>query len=203
MLDAFARTISFIFNPLFLLLPVPYLLVMRETGEPLFALKWAVFTLLFIVCIGFFVLINVRKGYFTDLDVSKREQRPALFLFVSLVAIVYFVALYFLQGPLVLFVALGGIFFSILVFSFINTRIKASIHAASISALIISIILLYGRDFLLLLVLIPLIGWSRIRINRHTKPEVFLGTAVGLILTLGMYFIFKVVLGISISGRLL
>ena len=69
MLDSIARTISFIFNPLFLLLPIPYLLVMRETGEPLYALKWSVFTLMFVVCIGLFVLIAVRKKLFSDLDV--------------------------------------------------------------------------------------------------------------------------------------
>lgn len=203
MLDTLARILSFIFNPLFLLLPIPYLLVIRETGDIIYALKWSVFTLLFILCIGLFVLISVRKGYFTDLDVSKREQRPQLFLFVSLVAIIYFVSLFFLQGPIALFIALGGIFLSILIFTFLNTRIKASIHSASVAAFATAMVLLYGRDFLVLLLLIPLIGWARVRINRHTKREVYVGTITAIVLTIGMYLLFKVVLGISISERLI
>lgn len=204
MLDSIARTISFIFNPLFLLLPIPYLLVMRETGEPLYALKWSVFTLMFVVCIGLFVLIAVRKKLFSDLDVSTREQRPLLFLFVSVVAVIYFLSLFFLQGPVSLLISVGGIFLSILVFSFfLNIRLKASIHGASIAAFAIAMILLYGRVYLLSLLLIPLIGWSRVRINRHTKKEVIVGTITGIILTVGMYLFFKVILGVSISGKTL
>ncbi len=204
MINTFARVISFIFNPLFLLVPVPYFLVLRETADPFYSLKWSIFTLIFVGMIGLFVFIGVTKGNFTDFDVSKREQRPLLFLFVSAVSLIYFFSLFYLQGPLVLFIALGGIFLSILIFSFfLNIRIKASIHAASIAAFTTAAILLYGRNFLLLLILIPLIGWSRIRINRHTQAEVVIGTITGVILTVLMYLIFKLFLGISISERAL
>ena len=168
MLDLIARFISFLFNPLFLLFPVPYFLVVRETGDPLYALKWTIFSLFFIVVIGLFVGYAVRKGYFTDFDVSKREQRPLLFLFVGLVSVLYFLSLLYLQGPIVLFIILAGILFSTLIFSFINTRIKASIHVATISALIFALSILYSNVFLLLLILIPLVIWSRVRIKRHT-----------------------------------
>ena len=161
------------------------------------ALKWSVFTLMFVVCIGLFVLIAVRKKLFSDLDVSTREQRPLLFLFVSVVAVIYFLSLFFLQGPVSLLISVGGIFLSILVFSFfLNIRLKASIHGASIAAFAIAMILLYGRVYLLSLLLIPLIGWSRVRINRHTKKEVIVGTITGIILTIGMYLFFKVILGV-------
>ncbi len=192
-----ARFISFIFNPYILILPIPYLLVMRETGDALYAGKWAVFTLCFLIAVGLSVFILVRKGYFSDLDISKREQRPLFFFLLILFAIIYFLSLFYFQGPLVLFTALSGIFLSIVVFSFINTRIKASIHVASITGLIFSFSILYSGIFLTLLFLIPLIGWSRIKIHRHTKEEVYMGAFMGILIPLVMVVIFKVLLHIS------
>lgn len=192
-----ARFISFIFNPYILILPIPYLLVMRETGDSLYAGKWAVFTLCFLIAVGLSVFILVRKGYFSDLDISKREQRPLFFFLLVLFAIIYFLSLFYFQGPIVLFTALSGIFLSIVVFSFINTRIKASIHVASITGLIFSFSILYSGIFLALLFLIPLIGWSRIKIHRHTREEVFMGAFMGILIPLVMVIIFKVLLHIS------
>ncbi len=197
MLVLLARFISFIFNPYILMLPVPYLLVVRQTGDYIYAGKWALFTLCFLVAVGFSVFILVKKGYFSDLDISKREQRPLFFFLLIFFAILYFLSLFYFQGPIVLFTALSGIFLSIVVFSFINTRIKASIHVASITGLIFSFSVLYNGVFFLLLFLIPLIGWSRIKIHRHTKSEVFTGAAMGILLPLVMVIIFKVLLHMS------
>ncbi len=194
-----AHFISLLFNPVFLLLPIPYLLVVRETGDPIYALKWTIFSLFFIVLIGIFMGYAVRRGYFTDFDVSKKEQRPLLFLFVGLVSIIYFLSLLYLQGPVVLFIVLAGVLFSVLVFSFLNTRIKASIHLATVSALIFSLSILYSDVFLLLLILIPIVAWSRIHIKRHTLQETIVGTATGVIVTFLFYVVFKLVLGVSVS----
>lgn len=199
MLTPLAHIISLLFNPVVLLFPVPYLLVVRETGNPVYALKWTIFSLFFLVIIGIFMGYAVRKGYFTDFDVSKREQRPLLFLFIFLICILYFLSLLYLQGPVVLFIILAGILCSVLVFSFLNTRIKASIHLATVSALIFSFSMLYSDVFLLLLILIPIVAWSRIHIKRHTFEETIVGTATGIVITFLFYVLFKIVLGMSVS----
>lgn len=199
MLTVFARFISFALNPYFLILPIPYLLVMRETGSSTYAFKWTLFTLFFISVIGLSVFLAVRKGYFTDLDISQREQRPLFFTLLAFFAILYFITLYYFQGPLILFISLAGIFFSLIVFSFVNTRIKASVHVASITALIFSFSLLYNGIFLLLLFLIPLVGWSRVKIHRHSKNEVLIGAILGILIPLVMFIVFKVLLHISLS----
>jgi len=199
MIILFARFISFIFNPYFLILPIPYLLVMRETGDSTYAIKWGLFTLCFLGAIGMSVLLAVKKGYFTDLDISKREQRPLLFTLLAFFALLYLCGLYLYRGPLVLFISLSGIFFSLLIFSFVNTRIKASIHVASITALIFAFSVLYGGVFLFLLVLIPLIAWSRVKIRRHSELEVLVGGILGILIPLVMFLVFKVLLDISLS----
>jgi len=199
MVTIFARFISFIFNPYFLLVPIPYLLVLRQTGDPIAAIKWTLFSMGFLGAVGLLVYIFVKKGYFTDLDISKREQRPLFFLMITLFAILYFVGLFYFQGPMVLYVSLIGIFISLLLFSFLSSKVKASIHVATITAMIFSLSLLYNGKFLLLLFLIPLIAWSRVKIQRHTKREVFVGGVLGLAIPLVMFVLFKVVLNISLS----
>ena len=67
-----AQFLSLLFNPYFLIFPVPYLLIVRQTGDPLLALKWTIFTALFIIAIGVMVYFSVKKGYFSDLDDSTR-----------------------------------------------------------------------------------------------------------------------------------
>lgn len=199
MIIILARFISFLFNPYFMLLPVPYFLVLRQTGNPVTAIKWTIFSLVFLAGVGLSAYILMRRGYFTDLDISKREQRPLFFLLVAIFALLYFVGLFYFQGPLVLFIALGGIFFSLLVFSFLVTKVKASIHVATITAMIFSLSVLYSGVFLLLLFLIPLIGWSRIKIHRHTRQEVIVGGIVGIVIPLVLFVVLKVLLNVSLS----
>ena len=165
----------------------------------MYAIKWTFFTAAFLLIIGLTVLFALKKGYFTDLDISRREQRPLLFLLLSVFSILYFCVLFYFDGPLVLFISLGGIFFSILVFAFINTRVKASIHVASISALIFSFSILYSGVFFLFLFLIPLIAWSRLFLKKHTAEEVLVGGVVGILIPLVIFLVFKVLLQISLS----
>lgn len=192
-MDFIARIISFLTNPLFILFPLPYLLLYRVDSNSYNALKWTVFTLFFLLVIGMFMLIEVRRGVFSDLDVSKREQRPLLFGFISLVTGLYIISLLLFHGPVVLYVTIVGIMIGVIMVSVINTRIKASIHVATITAVLLTIGILYHVNVATLL-LIPLIGWARIKIKRHTLQEALTGGIVGGFLTFFMYIVVKYML---------
>ncbi|MBP6882536.1 MAG: phosphatase PAP2 family protein [Candidatus Levybacteria bacterium] len=187
-----ARIISLIFNPVFLLIPTPYLLVLRSTGDASQAMTWTLISMFFVMLIGICLGIGVRKGYFTDFDVSRREERPLLFLFVMLVGALYFVSLLYLDAPVVLFILLACIFASVLLLSFINTKIKASIHVATISAFVITLGLLYGPKYLFLILIVPIVAWSRVKIKRHTVREIIAGASLGISLTVILYTIVKI-----------
>lgn len=187
-----ARIISLIFNPVFLLIPTPYLLVLRSTGDASQAMTWTLISMFFVMLIGICLGIGVRKGYFTDFDVSRREERPLLFLFVMLVGALYFVSLLYLDAPVVLFILLACIFASVLLLSFINTKIKASIHVATISAFVITLGLLYGAQYLFLILIVPIVAWSRVKIKRHTVREIIAGGSLGISLTVILYTIVKI-----------
>lgn len=188
-----ARSISFLSDPLFLATPIPFLLVLWASEDVMYSLKWSVFSMMFFAFIGFFVLYGVKRGVFSDVDVSKREQRPAFYLFAIYVCLLYLGSLMLLDGPPVLFLAGCGVLLSILSISIVNLKIKASVHVATVTALIFIVSILYGDAFLLFLLVIPVIIWSRVVTKRHTLPEAVVGGTVGVVLTLIVYIAIKLI----------
>lgn len=184
-----ARIISLISNPVLILIFLPFFLVYKTTKDLNAAWNWTLYTLVFITIFVLFVLIGVKKKIFSDIDVSKREQRPALYFMGALLSVLYLYVLFLFQAPRILFITLFGIILGILITGLINIKIKASVHVAAISGLITSLSIIYKGYFLFLLILIFIIGWSRVKIKRHTVPEVIIGGILGSLLSLIMYFI--------------
>lgn len=188
---AFARAISYIFNPIVLLLFAPFLLIYKTQNDFNAAVVWTLYTFVFLLILTAFLFICVKKRIFTDLDVSKREQRPLLFLATIILTLLYLFGLVIFHGPQVLMAVVLGVLLGILLVSIINTRIKASIHVATVAALIFAIAVVYGGYYLILLLFIPFIGWARVKVKRHTVPETVVGGILGSLLSLIMYFSVK------------
>lgn len=187
-----ARAISFISNPIFIFMALPFFLVYKTTRDTVAAWIWTIYTLVFLTIFVLFVLVGVKKKFFSDIDVSNRKQRPILYFTGALLSMLYLFILFILQGPLILFITTFGIMLGILIASLINIKVKASVHVAAISGLITSLSIIYKGNYLLLLLLIPVIGWSRVKIKRHTVTEVFVGGILGSLLSLIMYYITKI-----------
>ena len=189
-----ALCISFIFNPLIFMLPVPYLAVYRDTRDSLYALKWELVSLPYIAIVGLFLLYGLRRHIFSDMDVSVRQERNLFFLFSGVVAFLYLYFLLLFKSPLNLFIIACGMALGIILFSFVNLLIKASGHVAVVSAFAISVAMVYGGWFLLTLLLIPLVAWSRITLRRHTVPEILVGGVLGAFLVGLTYVVVRYVL---------
>ncbi|HSX09129.1 MAG TPA: phosphatase PAP2 family protein [Candidatus Saccharimonadales bacterium] len=184
---AIAQIISFLFNPILLLVFVPLLLVYKSTGNIVSAFIWTVYTMIFLLALVFFIIYGVHKKIFTDMDVSKRTQRPLLFIVCLVMGLLYLWGLYFLNGPKILMVIVIGLMISVLLASLINLKIKASIHVATVSALLFALAIVYQGYYYIALLLIPTVAWSRLTIKRHTLPETIVGGCFGILLSLGVY----------------
>jgi len=187
----FAKSVSFIFNPLVVTLLAPYVLIYRTTHDVPSALHWTLYTFIFIFALSVFVLVGVKKKMFTDLDVSKREQRPLLFFMAVLFTAFYITSLFVLHAPYILYILAISVLLGISFACIINRKIKASMHMAAVTALIFPVSISFGTYYLLLLFIIPLVGWSRLYTKRHTLSEVIVGTTVGGILSLSIYLAVK------------
>jgi len=187
----FAKIVSMVVNPVLILAVLPYIFVLKTTNNPSAALFWTIFSWIFLLIFFVFLLLGIEKGYFSDLDVSKRSQRPLLFTFAIGLSLFYIVFLYFLRAPMVLFVALFGLIFGLMCMEFVNRITKASIHVATVSAFAISLFLSFGPFCILSFILVPLVAWARIKTHNHTKRQTIIGAAMGILITLIVYVIFK------------
>src|SRR3989344_4316641 len=189
-----ARFISLLSSPFILLLPSPFILVFNETGNLFYSLKWTLFSYIFLFSVVFFVLFGIFMGFFSDYDVSKKEERPKLFAFGGVVTFLYFGSLIILSGPRVLYLVIFGIILGVLIISIINNWVKASVHTATVSAFTLSVVILFGYKFIPILLLIPTMACARIEIKKHTPLEAITGGFLGTVLTIIVYAVGRFIL---------
>ncbi len=188
-MNLIAQFISAIASPLVIAIPFCYLIILKTTGDAQQAFDWSIVSLFFVLVVGAFVYYGVKKGFFTNLDVSDRRQRPKLFLFTGAACFLYLLLVIFFNGPKIIFVGLATLFLGIILAEIINTRVKASMHLAIFSAFATALGILNGGIFWGLILLAPVVAWSRLILKRHTPREVVVGTIFGISVVLIAYCI--------------
>lgn len=190
-----ARIISLIASPPVIFIPASFLIIDSRVYDDVYSFKWTLFSSIFAFLLLLLVGIGVYFGVFTNLAVSKRKQRPLLFALSFLVLILYAISVLILNGPKILLFSSLFLAFSIAVLDVINMKVKASIHVAAVTAFVMVLGLIYGIiPFIFTVPTVFIIGWSRVKMGRHTKTEVLTGAALGLVLTIIFYILSKYLL---------
>lgn len=190
-----AQILSFLFHPVLFFLIMPFFITYRFTGSILYSLKWLIFSSVFIGLGLILFFLGLLKGFFSDYDLSKKEERYEFYFLILGLAFLYLVASLFFKGiffPLSI-VALG-IVFGVFVFMIVNYYIKASVHVGVACGFVISMFLIFGPFYLLLFWIIPLVAWSRLILKRHTIREVIAGALLGTTITFFTFYLGKYLL---------
>lgn len=179
-----ALIISYLFHPLILFLVMPYLILNRQYSS-MYAFKWVMFSSLFTSVAVAMILVGRAKGFFSDDDISRKEERYRFFHFAIVLGVVYLAAALFFKGSAFpLSIVAFGILFGIICFDLINHVTKASIHVGVACAFVITTSVLYkGHVVFFLAWMIPLVIWSRLFLKRHTGIEAIAGGTLGSIVT--------------------
>lgn len=167
-----ARGVSIVGNPLFL---VP-LTVAAATRNLLWAAAIAATTTLPLVAI---ILRNVRRGTWSDFDVSRHDQRLGLYRAGLPLLLLAGIVLYAVGASprMMRSVAAGAAIFAAGVLG--HRFLKLSMHmmfAAFCAALIIR---LYPWSSVGVVPFVVLIAWSRHSLGRHTWTEIVIGAMIG------------------------
>jgi len=189
-----AEIISLILDPLVVLMPVPFFLVFEKTGNLTMSIEWTVISAFFIFIYFLLVLIGIKFKIFSDLDISKREQRPEAFLLGIILIISYLICLFLLHAPEILQIGTYALILGTVVITIANTFTKVSWHLAVLSAFLTGIALIEGWEFLPGFILLPLLAWARIKTKNHTLLQTVLGSALGILTTIVIYVIVKYIL---------
>lgn len=175
---------------------MPYVIVYRQTTNVSSALKWLLFSSIFLVIAGVLLLVGRLRGVFSDQDLSIKEEREEFYIVALILAFSYLLISMMYKG---LFFHLSivslGIFMGMLIFTFVNIYLKASIHMAVSCAFVLSIAIFYGVNTLIVLFwVLPLVAWSRLKLKKHTPKELLTGSILGTVITLLTFLIAKQIL---------
>ncbi len=180
-----ARFVSNLLSPLVVSLPFIFFVALYHAQSLLTASLYALVILLFL-SFGpmIYILVGVRRGTFTDPDVSMRSQRVGPFLFGISSALIGLGTLFFTHGPknlqtLLLITVVSGC-----VMMIVTLWWKISIHASSLAAAATMLTVLYGTVVLPLFLLLIAVCWSRVVLRRHTLGQVIAGSILSIALTL-------------------
>ena len=126
-----------------------------------------------------FLVRGVRAGRWTDHHVRQREQRRVPLLFALGSVCVGLVVLALLDVPRDLLALVGAMVAGLVVALAVSQVWKISIHAAVAagSAVILSIVV--AVPLLVLVPVVALIAWSRVRLEDHDVAQVVGGALVG------------------------
>jgi membrane-associated phospholipid phosphatase len=96
--------------------------------------------------------------------------------------------LYVLKAPLFLKSMFVVGIVSTAIFAIITFFWKISIHTSWMTFGVITFFILFGKWMLLLILLIPAIGWARVKTKRHTVIQVVLGAGITTVTTIFVYY---------------
>ncbi len=124
---------------------------------------------------------NVRKGKYTNMDVSNRKQRHSLYLVVVAAAVCYLIINYLIDQQVdvvVLFLLLLLILMQISNF-FIKSSMHTSLNVYT-AALFFVLSPLAGAGWFIIAVLV---GLTRVILKRHTAREVIMGSVLAAVVS--------------------
>lgn len=178
-----SNIISNLFNPLFSLL-IFFAVYSYQKSEGEINLKSFLLPIILVI-IPIFVWIywNVKKGYYTNMDVSNRKQRNSLYIFNFIIISIYIMTLIYAKQNFRYIIIIIFLLILLMVMFASNFFIKSSLHTSFnifISALFFTLSPAYGFIWLLLAILVAI---SRVVLKRHTVKEVIMGTIIALIIS--------------------
>lgn len=180
----FARHVSNILSPAAVSVPLILLVAFYRASSAASALAYAATTFFFLSIGPFaYILLGVRLGKLSDVDVSKRSERLGPFIFGLLSICLGWFVLILAHGPSPLIAVLVVTAVSGLIMMFITLWWKISLHASSLAGAVTILTALYGAIVLPAFALLALVSWSRVVLRRHTLAQVVAGSLAGILLT--------------------
>lgn len=125
-----------------------------------------------------------RQGRVSDLDLSVRQERIAPLRFTLLMMGLGWLLLHYATAPLLLLAFAALNVAQVALFLLITLFWKISMHTTAVAVLAVLAGFVIGKGALLLIWVIPLVAWARLRLRRHTLGQTIAGALLGALLCL-------------------
>jgi hypothetical protein len=134
-------------------------------------LLWAILMLLIVTGIPLaYLLIGRKRGWVSDMELSRREERPR-FILVSLSSdVLALLVLCLFRGPHLLTVIVLTYFCLAIVIFSISSFWKISMHMAGVGGFSTALVFVFGAPALWAFLSLLLVAWARLHRRKHTVP---------------------------------
>lgn len=188
----FAKLTSYIFDGSYISIPIFFTICFFVTGNIVSALGWASLCVLFATLVpNLYILFLFKNNKINDLHVPNRGDRVKPLIITNISYLIGYFVLSIINAPLFL----KSIFIIYIITTIILTAItslwKISFHTSWITFVVVTFYVLLGKEVLFLLLFIPLVGWARVAIKRHTVMQVIMGSVISGVTSLFIYTYYK------------
>lgn len=186
MTDRLARWISILFDSSILSLPIFLAFGYASARDPstgsgqASGLLWAILTLLIVTGIPLaYLLLGIKRGWVSDMELSRREERPR-FILVSLSSdVLALLVLHFFGGLHLLTVIVLTYFCLAIVMFSVSSFWKISMHMASVGGFSTALVFVFGAAAGWAFLSLPLVAWARLHRRKHDIPQLIAGALAG------------------------
>jgi membrane-associated phospholipid phosphatase len=189
----FSSVISFIFNPLLFGVYVFSALIFSKNNL-VHKEKWILWSIavFFVTILPAIYLFHLKKKKeIQSLDIDDRKKRIVPLLLGVICFSIGFIVLYLFNAPGIVLGLMFCYVSNTLLVWLITIFWKVSVHAIGVSGPLMALYIYFGQFVLPLLLIVVLVGISRIILNKHTPMQVVVGTGIGLLLTpLQIHYLF-------------
>jgi membrane-associated phospholipid phosphatase len=133
--------------------------------------------MLFVIAV---LVIQVRRSQWSDVDVSRPDQRAAFYPIAIAVSLGVLVSAFVFRFPEAYVRGSLSALLMILAGAFANRFVKLSLHCAFACFTALTFVPLSLILALLFAIFATAIAWSRLALRRHTPVEVILGSLLGV-----------------------
>ena len=164
-----ANLISNTLNPFLAGMITILIICLESTSSIPDALRWALIaTGLSMLPIFLVVIYLVIKGRVDSVFANSRRQRTTIYWASLGLAAIDCVVLWLLGAPYSLVISFLVALIAGTIFMIINFWWKISLHTASITTLVVVLVILFGYFALISTLVIPIVMWSRVALRHHT-----------------------------------
>ncbi|MEW5957298.1 MAG: phosphatase PAP2 family protein [Chloroflexota bacterium] len=170
-------------------------MALRYGDRPLAIFLWLTWLIpLLIIPPLVYLLWLVHRGTIEDIYMPRRETRLRPLAVMMMWLMICLGAIRYWQAPAIVEIFVLTITVMVGVLSLVTLFWKISFHGAAISAAATTTVMVAGSSAWPVVLLVPLVGWARVRLRRHTTRQVIYGSLIGALMAL--LFVYRFLLEI-------
>ncbi len=192
MKEKLAGLTSNIINPFIVAIIVLALIALKASTSVTDAVQWILITIaISVLPIFILVLFLLRFKKLDGFFNNSRQQRTKVYLVAVVLGVIDSVLLWYFKVPGLLLETFCAGLVAVAVFTVINHYWKISLHTAFITAGVSMLIIVYGAGAAWGLILLPLVGWSRLALQQHNLAQVSIGSLLAAVIVSGVFVLFQ------------